>query len=99
MQTFCHLRLNLWIKKRKNNLVFYLKHDAQVELDGEHLNQAYGLIGAEQHLPRYPGDSASDHGAFLRSGITPGLGAWRYFADSKGKMTEDLVQKEKYYVA
>ncbi len=32
-------------------------------LEGEHLNTTFGLIGAEQHLRRYPGDSLSFHGA------------------------------------
>jgi len=69
------------------------------ELEGEHLNQTYGYIGAEQHLPRYPGDTVSQHGGYYGSGITPGKGAWGYFANSKSQMTQDLVQKEKYYVA
>jgi hypothetical protein len=63
---------------------------AVAKLDGNKLNQSYGLIGAEQHLPRYPGDTAEKHGQFIQSGITPGLGAWGYVKDS---------EKEKYYVA
>ncbi len=72
---------------------------ARAELDGNRLNQSYGLIGAEQHLPRYPGDSLNQHDEYLQEGITPGLGAWGYFAYSKNQLTQDLVQKEKYYVA
>lgn len=68
-------------------------------LENERLNRSYGLIGAEQHLPRYPGDTIDQHGDFLQSGITPGKGAWGYFASSKDQMTLDLVEKEKYYVA
>ncbi len=73
--------------------------DARGGLEGEHLNTTYGLIGAEQHLPRYPGDSIDQHDEYQGAGITPGLGAWRYFANSKDQMTQDLVEKEKWYVA
>jgi len=77
----------------------YFGLHATAELEGNRLNRSYGLIGAEQHLPRYPGDTVSAHGAYLGAGITPGLGAWRYFARSKAEMTPDLVAKERYYVA
>jgi len=60
-------------------------------LDGNRLNQAYGLIGAEQHLMRYPGDIVAN--------MAPGRGAWGYFAYSKSQLTPDLIEKEKYYVA
>lgn len=73
--------------------------DAVPQLGSTRLNHCYGLIGAEQHLPRYPGDTLDQHEEYLRAGITPGLGAWGYFAPSKNKLTEDLVNKEKYYVA
>lgn len=72
---------------------------ATAELEGNRLNHSYGLIGAEQHLPRYPDDSLNQHGEYLQEGITPGLGGWGYFAYSKNQMTLDLIQKEKYYVA
>lgn len=73
--------------------------DAVPQLGSTRLNHCYGLIGAEQHLPRYPGDTLNQHEEYLRAGITPGLGAWGYFALSRNKLTEDLVNKEKYYVA
>lgn len=73
--------------------------NAVPQLGSTKLNHVYGLIGAEQHLPRFPGDSVNQHDEYQRSGITPGLGAWGYFAPSKDKLTEDLKQKEKYYVA
>lgn len=69
------------------------------ELDGNRLNQNYGFIGAEQHLPRYPGDTIDQHDEYQMSGMTPGRGAWGYFANSKQELTPDLIQKEKYYVA
>jgi hypothetical protein len=58
-------------------------------LDGNRLNDDYGRMGAEQHLPRWPGDSAWEH-EIPDKGITPGLGGWGYVGD---------VQTEKYYVA
>lgn len=76
-----------------------LKIPVKATLEGEHLNTTYGLIGAEQHLRRYPGDNISQHGSLedQKEGIAPGLGAWGYFAPSKEKLTPDLVEKEKWY--
>lgn len=68
-------------------------------LQNERLNRSYGLIGAEQHLPRFPGDTIDQHDEPRREGITPGLGAWAYFAPSKEQLTQDLIEKEKWYVA
>ncbi len=72
---------------------------AVAELDSERLNRSYGLIGAEQHLPRFPGDTVDQHDEPQGEGITPGLGAWGYFAPSKQSLTQDLIDKEKWYVA
>ena len=69
-------------------------------LEGEHLNTTYGYIGAEQHLKRYPGDSLVYHSLdseILKEGIAPGLGAWGYFAQSKSRLSTDLIEKEKWY--
>ena len=66
------------------------------ELDGKRLNRNYGLIGAEQHLARYPGDTMATHfdnpqdRQFYSSGMAPGLGGWGYFDNS---------EQEKYYIA
>ena len=62
---------------------------ATAELEGNHLNTSYGLIGAEQHLMRYPGDVVDN--------MAPGRGAWGYFAQSRDQLTPDLIEKEKYY--
>ncbi|MFZ5932602.1 MAG: hypothetical protein ACOYT7_00740 [Patescibacteria group bacterium] len=70
---------------------------ARATLEGEHLNTTYGLIGAEQHLKRYPGDTISNHKPFLKEGIAPGLGAWGYFASSKDKLTPELEETERWY--
>lgn len=65
--------------------------DAAATIQGERLNRSYGLIGAEQHLARFPGDSVEN--------MAPGKGAWGYFANSRDQLTQDLIQKEKWYVA
>lgn len=73
--------------------------NARAGLEGEHLNTTYGIIGAEQHLKRFPGDTVSQHGqgAILNEGIAPGLGAWGYFANSRSEMTPQLEETEKWY--
>lgn len=68
--------------------VFKIK--AVASLEGNKLLQSYGRMGAEQHLPRFPGDTAAAHDELQEKGITPGLGGWGYVADPK---------IEKYYVA
>jgi hypothetical protein len=75
-------------------------------LQGKKLNRSYGLIGAEQHLMRYPGDTMESHfntaneaNDFYSSGMAPGRGAWGYFAQSQAEMTEKDVEREKYYIA
>lgn len=76
------------------------------ELDGIRLNRSYGLIGAEQHLARYPGDNMSAHFSsgedsqkYYSSGMAPGLGAWGYFTRSQYDMTQKDIEREKYYIA
>src|SRR3990167_3887264 len=70
---------------------------ARANLEGEHLNTTYGLIGAEQHLKRYPGDTVAGHKPFLKEGIAPGLGAWGYFARSRAELTPALEETETWY--
>ena len=76
------------------------------ELEGKRLNRNYGLIGAEQHLTRYPGDNLSSHfdsdedsKLYWQQGMAPGLGAWSYFASSKEALTQKDKEREKYYIA
>ncbi|MGE5041858.1 MAG: hypothetical protein ACM3IJ_03060 [Candidatus Levyibacteriota bacterium] len=77
------------------------------ELQGIRLNRSYGLIGAEQHLALYPGDSVGgghfntdeEFNTFSDSGMAPGLGAWGYFAKSKFDLTQKDKDREKYYIA
>lgn len=69
----------------------------KASLEGEHLNTTYGLIGAEQHLRRFPGDTIKEHEQMLSSGMAPGKGAWGYFTQSRKDLTPDLIEKEKWY--
>lgn len=76
------------------------------ELDGKRLNRSYGLIGAEQHLVRYPGDNLSSHfdsdedrQLYWQQGMAPGLGAWSYFSSSKEELTQEDKDRERYYIA
>lgn len=76
------------------------------ELEGKRLQRNYGLIGAEQHLTRYPGDTLWTHfsnqqeaNLYSASGMAPGRGAWGYFAPTKETMTQQDILREKYYIA
>lgn len=76
------------------------------QLQGKRLNRSYGIIGAEQHLARFPGDTIDTHfdssaqaNDYYASGMAPGLGAWGYFAPSKSQMTQKDSDREKYYIA
>lgn len=83
----------------------YYHLSAVPTLEGKELNRVYGIIGAEQHLMRYPGDTMASHfhssseEKFHSSGMAPGRGAWGYFAESASAMTDEIVLREKYYVA
>jgi len=72
---------------------------AKANLEGERLNTTYGLIGAEQHLARYPGDNIYNHPKIPSGdeGIAPGLGAWGYFSQSRENLTKSLEETEKWY--
>jgi hypothetical protein len=83
--------LNPDLETKISNILFEdLGIKAYAELEGEKLNRSYGLIGAEQHLQRYPGDTIDQHGQFFREGMAPGKGAWGYISNP---------EYEKYYVA
>ncbi len=84
----------------------YFSISVSAQIEGKRLNRSYGYIGAEQHLARFPGDSLDAHfdsdteaTLYSRSGMAPDRGAWGYFADSRGSMTEEDVLREKYYIA
>lgn len=78
----------------------------KAEIDNKRLNRTYGLIGGEQHLYRYPGDTVQAHAEnsqdwamYGGAGIAPGLGAYGYFAPSKEAMDQTAVERERYYLA
>ncbi|MEK9176235.1 MAG: hypothetical protein AAB520_02205 [Patescibacteria group bacterium] len=80
--------------------------DIKPEINGLRLNRSYGLIGAEQHLARFPGDTMGSHfdneedaKKYYSSGMAPGLGAWGYFTTSQSQMTKEDTDREKYYIA
>lgn len=80
--------------------------NVSAELDGKRLNTSYGLIGQEQHLQRFPGDSMFNHfdgpenaQMYWNYGMAPGLGGFGYFANSQSEMTQEQDDREKYYIA
>lgn len=82
------------------------KISVSAKQNGISLNTDYGLIGGEQHLYRYPGDSLFQHAKDTRdwamfggAGIAPGLGAWGYFAPSKAEFTPEDEERERWYIA
>lgn len=85
----------------------YFRANVRADVDGKRLNRSYGVIGAEQHLVRFPGDSMATHLApevknnkmIYSSGMAPGRGAWGYFAKSKAEFTHDDLEREKWYIA
>lgn len=83
-----------------------LNIDVKAEIDNKRLNRTFGVIGGEQHLYRYPGDTVHNHARdaqdwamYGSSGIAPGLGAYGYFAPSKEAMTHEIEERERYYLA
>lgn len=75
-------------------------------LDGQRLPTISGEIATEKHLQIYPNQSLSNHlpnpesfAKFSWTGISHSPSAWGYFADNKNLTTNDLVEKEKYYLA
>ena len=83
--------LNPDLETKISNILYEdLGIKATAMLENERLNKSYGLMGAEQHLVRFPGDTIDQHGQYLRAGIAPGKGAWGYINNP---------EYEKYYVA
>lgn len=75
-----------------------LDFDVTAELDGHRLNHSIGIMGGEQHLMRFAGDGLSQHDAYLEAGIAPARGAFGWFTEN-GQLTEQAIQREKYYFA
>ena len=85
----------------------YFGANINFEIDGKRLNRSYGLIGAEQHLVRFPGDTMASHldpksddfKLFYSSGMAPGRGAWGYFANTKLEFKDIDKTREMWYIA
>lgn len=97
-------------KEEERNIESIITKDTHIkvvsEMDNKRLNRTYGIIGGEQHLYRYPGDTvyaharnATDWAMYGGAGIAPGLGAWGYFAPSKEHFTPKDEERERYYLA
>jgi hypothetical protein len=82
----------------EQQLSLILGFDVRHELDGKKLNHSIGIMGAEQHLLRYPGDSLDQHDAYREAGLAPKRGAFSWFTEA-GELTEEAILKEKYYFA
>lgn len=82
----------------EQQLTDLLGFEVTAELEGHRLNHTIGIMGGEQHLKRYPGDSLSEHDAYLEAGMAPNRGAFGWFTKN-GQLTEQAIQNEKYYFA
>ena len=84
----------------------YFKIPVSAKFGDKRLNRSYGIIGAEQHLMRYPGDTMDSHfqtdeeaEKFYSSGMAPGRGAWGYFASSLYELSKTDIKREKNYIS
>lgn len=82
----------------EQQLTDVLGFDVTAELEGNRLNHSIGIMGGEQHLHRFPGDSLQQHDAFLEAGIAPNRGAFGWFTQ-QGELTTTSIEREKYYFA
>lgn len=82
----------------EQQLSMILGFDVRHELEGKKLNHSIGIMGAEQHLLRYPGDSLDQHDAYREAGIAPKRGAFSWFTEA-GELTQEAIIREKYYFA
>ena len=82
----------------EQQLSLILGFDVRNEIEGKKLNHSIGIMGAEQHLLRYPGDTLDQHDAYQEAGIASKRGAFSWFTEA-GELTEEAILKEKYYFA
>jgi hypothetical protein len=82
----------------EQQLTDILGFEVAAELEGNRLNHTIGIMGGEQHLKRYPGDTLDQHDAYQESGIAPNRGAFGWFTE-QGVMTDKARMREKYYFA
>lgn len=70
---------------------------AAFELDRNRLPAYTGLMGLEQHLVRFLGDTTNRTDAFPEVGMAPSRGAFGYFYE-EGKPEKVAIAQEKYYI-
>ncbi len=75
-----------------------LGFEVATEIEGQRLNHSIGIMGGEQHLYRFPGDSLAQHDAYQEAGIAPNRGAFGWFTEG-GELTDKAIANEKYYFA
>lgn len=75
-----------------------LGFEVTAEIEGQRLNHSTGIMGGEQHLYRFPGDSLAQHDAYQEAGIAPNRGAFGWFTEN-GELTDKAIDSEKYYFA
>ncbi|MFH1832598.1 MAG: hypothetical protein ABH816_00325 [Candidatus Levyibacteriota bacterium] len=103
-------KVRLLTKEEEEEIANILSRDFNVkvaaQLNGKRLNRTYGIIGAEQHLARFPGDNMivhfdmdEDARKYTSSGMAPGLGGWGYFVPFGEQLNEKYKAREKYYIA
>ncbi len=85
----------LYLEQQVSELLGF---EVTAELEGHRLNHSIGIMGGEQHLYRYPGDSLEWHDECQESGIAPARGAFGWFTDD-GQLSEEEILMEKYYFA
>lgn len=82
----------------EQQLTDILGFEVTAELEGNRLNHTVGIMGGEQHLFRFPGDTLDQHTAYQEAGIAPNRGAFGWFTEN-GVLTDTAIEREKYYFA
>lgn len=82
----------------EQQLTDMLGFEVNFELEENRLNHSIGIMGGEQHLLRHPSDTLAEHDAYREAGIAPKRGAFGWFLED-GELTDEMIQKEKYYFA
>lgn len=86
------------VSEIEQNLTQILGFKVSESLEGQKLNHSVGIMGGEQHLHRYLGDTLASHDAYQEAGIAPARGAFGWFTET-GTLTPQDIMREKYYFA
>ncbi len=82
----------------EQQLTDLLGFEVLAEMETNRLNHSIGIMGGEQHLMRFPGDTLDKHESFQEAGMAPNRGAYGWFTED-GELTERSILREKYYFA